>query len=184
MQLDAAARRVARVELLAQVGGGVGGLVGVALDHQRDDHHAFARGGRLGAVADARVERDVVDLRRGAVDARDRAALGGGVVAAEDDGERVALGSPEAGQLVVDRADPEPGATKPPLVRWSVWRIVNGIAATSAISQTARTTRPWRLTKPSSLSIAVCIRVLGWPANQSSRANGVTSPTLTPVLRV
>ena len=55
-------------------------------------------------------------------------------------------------------SDPDPGTSKPPLVRLSVWRSVNGNAATSTTTHAASTMRRLRRRKPSSRSIATCMR--------------------------
>ena len=54
-------------------------------------------------------------------------------------------------------SEPEPGTSKPPAVRCSVWWAANGSAATSSTIQRPRTTRRLRATSRISRSIARCI---------------------------
>ena len=71
-------------------------------------------------------------------------------------------------------SEPEPGTTKPPLVRCSVWRAAKGADASSTTSQAASTSQRRRSRNASSLSIAACISSLrvslaGRTARQSDR---------------
>ena len=53
--------------------------------------------------------------------------------------------------------EPVPGTSKPPPVRFSVWRDANGSDASSTTTQTARTSLRRRRTNPDSRSMALCM---------------------------
>ena len=63
-----------------------------------------------------------------------------------------------------------PGTSKPPPVRWSVWRAARGSARTTIATQAARTQRRWRPRNPASWIIDSRI---GWPASLSNEQPGV-----------